>query len=196
MCNNYCFILPLSKALFKECVTNLASGVCDVMVNLLVSFRPPILKAEVHSERSIFFLFCHFLLWSIYVNDIKFYLSPTARNSSVTALVVLHFFYDPWISVDVVVRIHQVISRKGKSWKRGQKVKFLKGACTGCHKNNMFATLEYFLLEGFEREAGGKCHLDIQVVFHHFTMQYHSSKTARVYVHVCLAKDFSIYSDH
>ena len=52
-----------------------------------------------------------------------------------------------------------MISWKGKSWSRGQKVKFLKGACAGCHKNNVFGTLEYFLLEGFDKDAGGKCTL-------------------------------------
>ncbi|XAR52203.1 hypothetical protein NMG60_11020145 [Bertholletia excelsa] len=55
-----------------------------------------------------------------------------------------------------VVRVHQVIKRKGASWKSGQKIKVLKGACAGCHKNNVYATLEYILLEGFQGDAGGK----------------------------------------
>uniref|UniRef100_A0A803L2J8 Protein DEFECTIVE IN MERISTEM SILENCING 3 n=1 Tax=Chenopodium quinoa TaxID=63459 RepID=A0A803L2J8_CHEQI len=54
-----------------------------------------------------------------------------------------------------VARIHQAVTRKGKSWSRGQKVKIFKGACPGLHKNNMYATIEYFLLEGFQNEAGG-----------------------------------------
>ncbi|XP_056694419.1 structural maintenance of chromosomes flexible hinge domain-containing protein GMI1 isoform X2 [Spinacia oleracea] len=58
-----------------------------------------------------------------------------------------------------VVRVHQAITRKGISWSRGQKVKILKGACTGCHKNNMFAILEYFLLEGLEKEVGGEARI-------------------------------------
>ncbi|CAO2838616.1 unnamed protein product [Amaranthus hypochondriacus] len=53
-------------------------------------------------------------------------------------------------------RVHKAISRKGKSWNRGQKVKILKGAGPGCHKNNIFATLEYFLLEGIEENVGGE----------------------------------------
>ncbi|XP_056694425.1 structural maintenance of chromosomes flexible hinge domain-containing protein GMI1 isoform X2 [Spinacia oleracea] len=58
-----------------------------------------------------------------------------------------------------VVRVHQAISRKGRSWSRGQKVKILKGACTGCHKNNMFAVLEYFLLDGLEKDVGGEARI-------------------------------------
>ena len=46
--------------------------------------------------------------------------------------------------------VHKVIQRKGASWKSGQKIKALKVACPGCHKNNMYATLEYVLLEGFQ----------------------------------------------
>jgi hypothetical protein len=52
--------------------------------------------------------------------------------------------------------VHQVLKRKGKSWKSGQKIKVLKGACAGCHKNNVYAALEYFLLEGCKGDAGGK----------------------------------------
>ncbi|KAL6320446.1 hypothetical protein AAG906_007143 [Vitis piasezkii] len=62
------------------------------------------------------------------------------------------------ISSDVV-RVHEIIRRKGKSWKRGQKIKVLKGACPGCHKSNVFATLEYILLEGFQGDAGGEARL-------------------------------------
>ncbi|KAA8540048.1 hypothetical protein F0562_026740 [Nyssa sinensis] len=57
------------------------------------------------------------------------------------------------ISSDVV-RVHKIIRRKGTTWKSGQKIKVLKGACTGCHKNNVYATLEYILLEGFQGDAG------------------------------------------
>ncbi|KAK9994804.1 hypothetical protein SO802_024507 [Lithocarpus litseifolius] len=59
------------------------------------------------------------------------------------------------ISSDVI-RVHQVLKRKGKSWKSGQKIKVLKGACAGCHKNNVYATLEYFLIEGCKGDVGGK----------------------------------------
>ncbi|XP_077226812.1 gamma-irradiation and mitomycin c induced 1 [Tasmannia lanceolata] len=61
------------------------------------------------------------------------------------------------ISSDVV-RVHQLIRRKGASWKSGQRVKILKGA-ERCHKNNIYATLEYILLEGFEGDAGGAARL-------------------------------------
>nr|XP_043610523.1 structural maintenance of chromosomes flexible hinge domain-containing protein GMI1 [Erigeron canadensis] len=54
-----------------------------------------------------------------------------------------------------IVRVHKALRRKGKSWKTGQKIKILKGACAGFHKNNVYATLEYILLEGFQGDAGG-----------------------------------------
>ncbi|KAE9604891.1 putative histidine kinase-like ATPase domain-containing protein [Lupinus albus] len=53
-----------------------------------------------------------------------------------------------------VIRVHQQLKRKEESWKAGQKIKVLKGACAGFHKNNVYATLEYFLLEGFEGDTG------------------------------------------
>ena len=56
---------------------------------------------------------------------------------------------------NVAARVHRVISRKGITWSSEQKVKILKGACPGCHSRNMYATLEYFLLEGCEGNAGG-----------------------------------------
>ncbi|KAG5558852.1 hypothetical protein RHGRI_008715 [Rhododendron griersonianum] len=59
------------------------------------------------------------------------------------------------ISSDVL-RVHKEIQRKGASWKSGQKIKVLKGACTGCHKNNMYATLECIVLEGFQGDSGGE----------------------------------------
>ncbi|KAJ4954884.1 hypothetical protein NE237_011667 [Protea cynaroides] len=62
------------------------------------------------------------------------------------------------ISSDVV-RVHRVMRRKGVSWRYGQKVKILKGAAPGCHKNNIYATLEYILLEGFQGDVGGEARL-------------------------------------
>lgn len=53
------------------------------------------------------------------------------------------------------MRVHKVVTRKGMLWKRGQKIKILKGACAGVHNNNVYATIDYFLIEGFEDEAGG-----------------------------------------
>nr|KAJ0224684.1 hypothetical protein LSAT_V11C100049670 [Lactuca sativa] len=35
-----------------------------------------------------------------------------------------------------------------------QKIKILKGACAGFHKTNIYATLEYIILEGFQGDAG------------------------------------------
>ncbi|KAK9672435.1 hypothetical protein RND81_12G100500 [Saponaria officinalis] len=55
-----------------------------------------------------------------------------------------------------VVRIHQAVTWKGKSWKRGQKIKILKGAGPGCHKTNIYATIEYFVLENLQGDAGGE----------------------------------------
>ncbi|XP_024029765.1 uncharacterized protein LOC21395118 [Morus notabilis] len=62
------------------------------------------------------------------------------------------------ISSDVM-RVHKVLKRKGVTWKSGQKIKILKGACAGVHKNNVYATLEYFLLGGFEGDAGGEARI-------------------------------------
>ncbi|KAG2240206.1 hypothetical protein Bca52824_090967 [Brassica carinata] len=53
------------------------------------------------------------------------------------------------------VRVHKVVTRNGKLWKRGQNIKLLKGACGGVHNGNIYATIDYFLIEGFEDEAGG-----------------------------------------
>ncbi|XP_010519435.1 PREDICTED: uncharacterized protein LOC104798901 isoform X2 [Tarenaya hassleriana] len=54
-----------------------------------------------------------------------------------------------------VVRVHECLKRKGVSWSRGQNIKILKGACAGVHSNNIYATIDYFLVEGFQGEAGG-----------------------------------------
>ncbi|XP_074380628.1 structural maintenance of chromosomes flexible hinge domain-containing protein GMI1-like isoform X3 [Apium graveolens] len=59
------------------------------------------------------------------------------------------------ISSDVI-RVHRHIRRKGKSWRSGQKIKVLKGACSGVYKNNIYCVLEYILLEGFQGDAGGE----------------------------------------
>ncbi|KAK1276605.1 hypothetical protein QJS04_geneDACA012786 [Acorus gramineus] len=61
------------------------------------------------------------------------------------------------ISADVV-RVHHTIRRNGRSWKSGEKIKFLKGS-PGCHKNVLYATLEYILLEGFQGDVGGEARL-------------------------------------
>lgn len=53
------------------------------------------------------------------------------------------------------MRVHKVVTRNGKLWKRGQNIKLLKGACGGVHNGNIYATIDYFLIEGFEDEAGG-----------------------------------------
>lgn len=57
------------------------------------------------------------------------------------------------------MRVHNAMKRKEMSWKRGQKIKILKGACAGVHKNDVYTTIDYFLIEGFDDEAGGKYHL-------------------------------------
>ncbi|KAD2805557.1 hypothetical protein E3N88_38934 [Mikania micrantha] len=59
------------------------------------------------------------------------------------------------ISSDVV-RVHKAFRRKEKCWKSGQKIKILKGACAGFHNNNIYATLEYILLEGFQGDASSE----------------------------------------
>ncbi|GAU21117.1 hypothetical protein TSUD_10340 [Trifolium subterraneum] len=55
-----------------------------------------------------------------------------------------------------VIRVYRVLKRKEKTWSRGQRIKVLKGACAGCHSNNVYATIEYFLLEKLGGEPGGK----------------------------------------
>ncbi|XP_045808734.1 structural maintenance of chromosomes flexible hinge domain-containing protein GMI1 isoform X2 [Trifolium pratense] len=54
-----------------------------------------------------------------------------------------------------VIRVHRVLKRKDKTWSREQRIKVLRGACSGCHSNNVYATIEYFLIEKFEGETGG-----------------------------------------
>ncbi|KAF3432812.1 hypothetical protein FNV43_RR23914 [Rhamnella rubrinervis] len=58
------------------------------------------------------------------------------------------------ISSDVI-RVHKALNRKGVMWKSGQKIKILKGACAGVHKNNVYATIDCFVLEGLEGDSGG-----------------------------------------
>ncbi|WZZ01082.1 hypothetical protein YC2023_073410 [Brassica napus] len=55
----------------------------------------------------------------------------------------------------LAVRVHKVMKRKSKSWERGQKIKIMKGACAGVHQNDVYATIDYFLIENFEDETGG-----------------------------------------
>ncbi|KAI5394106.1 structural maintenance of chromosomes flexible hinge domain-containing protein GMI1 isoform X3 [Lathyrus oleraceus] len=57
-----------------------------------------------------------------------------------------------------VVRVHRILKRKEKSWSNGQRIKVLKGACPGI-SNNVYATIEYFLLEGFEGDPGGEARI-------------------------------------
>ncbi|XP_031495108.1 structural maintenance of chromosomes flexible hinge domain-containing protein GMI1-like isoform X2 [Nymphaea colorata] len=61
------------------------------------------------------------------------------------------------ISSDVI-RVHQVIRRKGISWRSGQHVKILKGADSRLRKD-LYATLEYILLGGFRGEFGEEASL-------------------------------------
>ncbi|CAI0397449.1 unnamed protein product [Linum tenue] len=58
------------------------------------------------------------------------------------------------ISSDVF-RVHEVLHRKGALWRRGQQIKILKGAAAGFHKSNVYATIEYFVIEGLHGDAGG-----------------------------------------
>ncbi|XP_027771413.1 structural maintenance of chromosomes flexible hinge domain-containing protein GMI1-like [Solanum pennellii] len=62
------------------------------------------------------------------------------------------------VSADVM-RIHKAFQRKGITWKAGQKVKILKGAYRGFHKNNIFATLEFIILEGWQGDSGGEARI-------------------------------------
>ncbi|KAG5233703.1 Gamma-irradiation and mitomycin induced [Salix suchowensis] len=60
----------------------------------------------------------------------------------------------PGISSDVV-RVRDTLTRKGTIWKRGQKIKVLKGAGPGFHNKNVYLTLEHILIEGVQGDAGG-----------------------------------------
>nr|XP_025885711.1 structural maintenance of chromosomes flexible hinge domain-containing protein GMI1 isoform X7 [Solanum lycopersicum] len=62
------------------------------------------------------------------------------------------------VSADVM-RIHKAFQRKGITWKAGQKIKILKGAYRGFHKNNIFATLEFIILEGWQGDSGGEARI-------------------------------------
>ncbi|XP_058724701.1 structural maintenance of chromosomes flexible hinge domain-containing protein GMI1 isoform X2 [Vicia villosa] len=57
-----------------------------------------------------------------------------------------------------VVRVHHILKRKEKSWTHGQRIKVLKGACPGI-SNNVYATIDCFLLEGFEGDPGGEARI-------------------------------------
>ncbi|XP_050387770.1 structural maintenance of chromosomes flexible hinge domain-containing protein GMI1 [Argentina anserina] len=58
-----------------------------------------------------------------------------------------------------VARVHKSIMRNGRTWSCGQRIKILKGACAGVHNNNVYATIEYFLLEGLQDESGGEARI-------------------------------------
>ncbi|KAH6822172.1 hypothetical protein C2S53_000059 [Perilla frutescens var. hirtella] len=58
-----------------------------------------------------------------------------------------------------VLRVHKKIKRKEICWTAGQNIKVLKGACSGCHKSNVYATLEYIILEGLQGDASGEARL-------------------------------------
>ncbi|KAL6508311.1 hypothetical protein OROHE_021853 [Orobanche hederae] len=58
-----------------------------------------------------------------------------------------------------VLRVHKMIWRKGMCWTAGLKIKVLKGACAGVHSQNLFATLEFIILEGLQGDAGGEARL-------------------------------------
>ncbi|RAL46965.1 hypothetical protein DM860_016599 [Cuscuta australis] len=53
-----------------------------------------------------------------------------------------------------VLRVHRAFQRKGITWRSGQKIKILKGACPGFNRTNIFATLEFIILEGCEGDGG------------------------------------------
>ncbi|CAN0922576.1 Structural maintenance of chromosomes flexible hinge domain-containing protein GMI1 [Linum grandiflorum] len=62
------------------------------------------------------------------------------------------------ISSDVF-RVHEILHRKGASWKKDQNIKILRGAAAGFHKNNVYATIEYFVIEGMHGDAGGEARI-------------------------------------
>ncbi|XP_074364317.1 structural maintenance of chromosomes flexible hinge domain-containing protein GMI1-like, partial [Apium graveolens] len=55
-----------------------------------------------------------------------------------------------------VVRVCKKVSRKGKLWQSGQKIKIWKGASAKFQKTNTYATIDYILVEGFPGSTGGE----------------------------------------
>ncbi|TVU23223.1 hypothetical protein EJB05_30190, partial [Eragrostis curvula] len=74
----------------------------------------------------------------------------------------MHEKYDVEMDGVEVIRAHTSISRKGKTWKRGDRLKILSGAfgqmkskfCS--MKNNFYGTLEYIVVEGLEEDVCGE----------------------------------------
>jgi hypothetical protein len=69
------------------------------------------------------------------------------------------FHYNPAVEV---IRVHKSISRKGKTWSRGDHVKILTGA-TGRMKSSfstlktsLCTTLEYIIVEGLQGDVCGE----------------------------------------
>ncbi|OMO93636.1 gamma-irradiation and mitomycin c induced 1, partial [Corchorus olitorius] len=58
-----------------------------------------------------------------------------------------------------VIRVYQILKRKGVTWKSGQKIKVLKGACAGLYKKDVYATIEHFLIEGLQGDFGGEARI-------------------------------------
>jgi hypothetical protein len=72
---------------------------------------------------------------------------------------LLYSYYNPAVEV---IRVHRSISRKGKTWRRGDHLKILHGA-TGCMKNGFYSlktssctTLEYIIVEGLQGDICGE----------------------------------------
>ncbi|CAA7023351.1 unnamed protein product [Microthlaspi erraticum] len=74
------------------------------------------------------------------------------------AIVIFHSLDNKSLGISPdckAVRLHNVVKRKGTSWERGQKIRILKGACSGPHKSDVYATIDYFIIEKFEDETRG-----------------------------------------
>ncbi|KAH9724074.1 Structural maintenance of chromosomes flexible hinge domain-containing protein GMI1 [Citrus sinensis] len=74
-------------------------------------------------------------------------------------LLVGHKNIKPLVISTDVARVHKVVKKKGAMWKSGQKVKLLKGAYAGIHNNDVYATIEYFVIEGLQGDAGGEARI-------------------------------------
>ena len=80
-------------------------------------------------------------------------------NHEILWTFLLYSCYNPAVEV---IRVHRSITRKGKTWRRGDHLKILPGA-TGRMKNTFYSlktslctTLEYIVVEGLQGDICGE----------------------------------------
>ncbi|KAJ0043465.1 hypothetical protein Pint_17792 [Pistacia integerrima] len=137
--------------LLKRCCSRAKCFIGRILSYSFPSLCEPIVLVLIRHLLSLLFIyFVQFLgsLFYSFVADLFVYLLFLSDDIS-------YIYYST-----IVARVHQVLKRKGLTWKRGQRVKVFKGACAGVHNNNIYATIEYFLIEGLQGDAVG----DAQII--------------------------------